>query len=422
MKRIKLSSVILVALVTYFIMNYRLSPFDTPIWLFGVIFLTLLLYVVTDLFTLSQKRYSLIKIALIILIFFEVVGSSFVSAIIVRHQSAPLDKYSFYMVHDTVIQQELAMRFLIHGKNPYNVSYFGTPLELWPYSDTKINPALYYFVDEPFYIIFPIPFYFLSVHSIGYFDGRIVLLILFAACFFLALKVPSKLEDKLLFSTLLIFNPATLGYTLEGRSDFFMFAFFLFSLWLLTIKKNIWSAILLGLSFAVKQSVWPAFPFYFGYLYFKKGLKPAINSLIWFSLTFLVFVIPFLIWDSKAFLDSTVGFLSGTVAHSYPISGYGFGALLTQSGWIKNNESYFPFLIFQIALGMPLLIFLMEWLKKYKSINALIASYAIFLFVYWYFSRYFNNSHVAYLSTLFITACFWPEESANASNIKEKTD
>lgn len=409
MKRLHLDSVLLLALVIPFIMTYRISPGDTPFWLFGLIFLGLLLYIILDILSLGKNTYYFLKRILLWFLIVIVLGSAFVSAIIVRHKTAPV-----YMIHDIVLQQESAIRFFLDGKNPYAVTYFGTPLEQWNYSDKEKNPALYHFVMQPFYLVFAMPFYFVSVSFLGFFDGRIPLFFLFLTLLVFAdLLVKQDSENKkFTFLVLLSFNPAMLPYIIEGRSDIFMFAILFAGLFFLQKNKYVISSILVALSFAVKQSIWPLFPLYFAYLYFKiKNSKKILINVFIFLLTFSIFVLPFFFWDKKAFLDSTVFYLSGNIPNSYPISGYGFGSLLYEIGVIKDLNSYYPFYIWQIIICMPLLFGLIFFLKKNLNVKRLILCYAIFLFVYWYFSRYFNNSHLAYLSTVFITAYFWPEET-----------
>lgn len=410
MKNIKLDSILLFALLVPFIMTYRISPGTTPYWLFGLIFLGLLSYLSADLIILKEKIKFLLKSVLLTLLIVGSIGAAFYSAIIVRHQTSPI-----YNIHDQVIQQELAIRFLLHGKNPYAVTYFGTPLENWGYSETEVNPALYHFVMQPFYLIFAIPFYLVFAHGVGLFDGRIPLLFLFATLLIAAWKLVKDKQKKLEFIILLGFNPATLGYMLEGRDDVFMFAFLFIALALLHKKRYSWGGVVLALAFAVKQSAWPIFPFYFAYLYFRnKDFKKTVKQIIPFALTFAVIVMPFVAWNIKAFFESTIFYLSGNVIHSYPISGYGFGMILNHIGIIKNVHSYFPFFIFQTVVGIPLAVVLMLWQKRNNTTQRLILSYVIFLFVFWYFSRYFNNSHLGYISMVLITAYFWPQE-----NIKE---
>lgn len=406
MNRLSLSSVLLFPLAIFFIMQYRISPGETPYALFGVIFALLLGFVIVDLISLPKKIYAYVKQILLGVIVILVIGSAFFSAIVVRHQTSPI-----YNIHDIILQQEAAIRFFIHGKNPYATSYFGTPLEQWNYSDKDVNPALYHFVMEPFYLIFALPFYFLMTRTAGFFDARIPLVFLFAVLLILASRVVKDTEKKLLFIILLAFNPATLGYLLEGRSDIFMYTFLFAGFYLLSIKRFAWAGVLIALSFCIKQSAWLVFPFYASYLFFVLGSwKKVLQNMTPFLVIFAGIVLPFYFWNPKAFFDSTVLYLSGDTMHSYPISGYGFGMVLNQIGVISNVHQYFPFTIIQIIIGVPVLVSLLLFLRKRPSVDRLILVYGIFLFVYWYFSRYFNNSHLGYLSMIFITAYFWLSE------------
>ncbi len=406
---IKLNTILLFALLVPFTMTYRISPGATPYWLFGLIFSGLFGYVLLDLsiFEISEKTRNLFKYILLWFLIVFSIGAAFYSAIIVRHQTSPV-----YGVHDIIIQQESAIRLLLHGKNPYSATYFDTPLTAWHYSDTEINPALYHFVMEPFYLLFSIPFYIVMAHGPpGFFDGRIPLLFLFITLLIMAFNLVKEPSKKLEFVILLAFNPATLGYFLEGRDDVFMFAFLFGSLALLYKNKNLLAGIFMALSFAVKQSAWPIFPFYFAYLYFKnKDIKKILFKLVPFVLTFGIIVLPFVIWDINAYFSSTIFYLSGNIPHSYPITGYGLGALLKEFNFIKDSNVYYPFWIWQAVIGAPFLIWLISWQRKDNTVKKLIIVYVLFLFVFWYFSRYFNNSHLGYISMVLITAYYWPHE------------
>lgn len=408
MKLIKFDSVLLFALVIPFIMTYRLSPGDTPLWLFGLIFLSLFVYIGLDInvFNWKQKIIEKIKIFVLWFTILAVIGSAFFAAIVVRHQTSPI-----YNVHDIILQQEAAVKFFLHGTNPYATTYFNTPLAQWHYSDTEINPALYHFVMEPFYLLFAIPFYLVMGHTIGFFDARVPLLFLFSMTLILIQLLIKDTDKKRLFLTIFAFNPATLGYLLEGRDDIFMFAFLFAALFLLHKKKFTWGGVLMALAFATKQSVWPLFPFYVLYLYWEnKDIKKTIINFIPFTLVFSAIVLPFFFWNQKAFLDSTIFYLSGNTAHSYPIAGYGLGALLYQVGIIKNVHATYPFWIWQVVIALPLLLGLLIWQKKGNTTQRLIIAYGLFLFVFWYLNRYFNNSHLGYLAMVFVTAYFWPTE------------
>lgn len=408
MKRLQFDSILLLALVVPFIMGYSLSPGETSYLWFGLIFLGLFAYLGLDLLNLEKGIYFLLKKVLLWFLIFGVIGSAFYATIIVRQQTAPV-----YMIHDMPLQLESAIQFFLQGENPYAVTYFGTPLEEWHYGE-GVNPALYNFVLMPFYLLFSLPFYFASISTIGFFDGRLPLIFLFGALLIMAAKLVKDPTQRLLFLTLLAFNPAMLPYTLEGRSDVFMFSFMFAGFYLLHKKRLALAGIPMALAFAVKQSAWPILPFFLVYLWYRtdgahrlnKSLRVLKNLLPSF-LTFAVIVLPFFFWDSKAFLEDTIFYLSGTAPYSYPISGYGFGMLLNQLGIIKDLNVYYPFIIWQVFIGLPALVILFRYLRKQPNVQRLIVCYGLFLFVFWYFSRYFNNNHLGYLSMVFITANFW---------------
>lgn len=408
MKNIKFDSILLFTLVIPFIMTYSLSPSNTPFWLFGLIFLGLIIYIVVDLdfFKIRIITGPSFKNLLSWVMVVGVIWSVLFSAIVTRHQSSII-----YGVHDIILQQEAAIKFLVHGINPYSVTYFNTPLLQWHYSDSQINPALYHFVMEPFYLIFAVPFYLVLGHTLGFFDARIPLFILFITLLIFIWKTVKEDDQKRTFMILMALNPATLSYFIEGRDDIFMYVFLFAAFYFLQKKKILISVLALALAFATKQSAWPIFPFFAAFLYFKtKSIKKTIVSLVPFLGILAILIAPFFFWNPYAFLDSTIFYLSGSTQHSYPIAGYGIGALFNQLGLIKNVNGYYPFWILQVIIALPLLLFFIYWQKRNNTVKKLIIIYGIFLFVFWYLSRYFNNSHLGYLSMVFITAYFWPEE------------
>ena len=137
-----------------------------------------------------------------------------------------------------------------------------------------------------------------------------------------------------------------------------------------------------------------------------------------FTVAFGLVTLPFLLWDARAFFDSTILYLSGSLPTSYPISGYGIGMVLNQFGLIKDLQQYFPFWILQLVIGLPVLVYLIYQLHKQPTVRNLLLFYGIFLFVFWYMSRYFNNSHVGFLTSIFIVAYFWPE-SETKKNVRK---
>lgn len=418
MINISLSSALLFALIIPLITKYTLWPEGDPYLLYTLIFLGLIFYLFLDLKMKEKGASGIIhrlKLITLLGVLILSLGSVMVTSIITRHQRAPI-----FNVHDIILQVETGTQYLLAGKNPYAENYLGTPLEEWEYREMgnkAVNPALYHFVMPPFYLIFHLPFYFASMIYPHYFDARIVLIFLLCTTIFLTIKLTKSDENQLLFITLLALNPANLNYFIEGRSDFFVFAFLFASWFLLSQKKLAFSGVVLALALGSKQSAWPILPLYLAYLFFeKKGdIMAVIRNLLPGIFTAFVIFIPFLVWNFKAFWESNFLYLAGGLPNSYPISGYGFGMLLYQFGLIKDIHANYPFYIWQILFGLPLLIVLIRWQQRDNAVRKLIFAYGIFLFVFWYFSRFFNNNHLAYLSMIFIATLFWPTSDAEVS-------
>ncbi len=399
------------------LVKYRLLPVEGEPYLlhaviFGLLGIVSIIEFTPKIFSKSWPRENFGHLA-----FFLIIGAVFFGAlftlIVDRGRVAP---GSAYGVHDIVIQLEAALQFLSQDKNPYKEIYIDTPLREWAYTELgkgAVNPALYHFVMPPWYLLFAFPFYAGWSRSFGYFDGRLPLLFTFVA---IILVLWHWFRDKnyakvaILVSLL---SPLVAGYNLEGRSDGFALFWLLASLWLLEDKRVIRSAIFLGFAITSKQTIWFAVPFWAIYLFVKNGGWRILiqASLVVFGMV-TILVGPFLAWDSGAFLDSVIFYLSGNTAAAYPISGYGWGMLLYSWGLIRDLHGYFPFIWWQAGLGVPVFIITSVYLKRRTTMSNLLFSYGVGLLIVWYFSRYFNNSHIAFVGTIFSLALIksWDEQ------------
>lgn len=414
-----LSSVLLFVFSIPVVTRYRIFPVaGTPYWLFGFLFFFLLCHLVlsfVSLWGLTGKLPDRMKHILFWMMLVIVLGGTMVTAIVDRSRTAPV-----YGVHDIILQQEAAMRYLLQGNNPYKETYFGTPVESFRYDEggrPAVNPALYHFVMPPWYLLFPFGFYFISTPLLGYFDGRMALVVLAFALFFLVFRWFKHREIGLLAVTLLALSPATVDYLIEGRSDVFALFWLVWAFFLLDKKHVFWSGMVYGLALMSKQTIWFSLPFYLAYAWWKtKDRRVAGINILGMLVTTGAVAAPFFLWDANAYLASTVFYLSGTGSNAYPIAGYGWGMVLWGLGFIKDLHAQYPFLLWQVIFGLPALIILLRLLKKRLSLSAVWFGYAAFLFVVWYFSRYFNNSHLGYLSSLFVLAgCFLLDEQGARS-------
>lgn len=387
-------TILLLALSLPWPLKYRIFPMDgTPYILFGVYFALLLLYVAVDLAwirTGSLQSKWRAKLVVLFGVIGIAAGGPLLTAIVDRSRVAPV-----FGVHDIILQLEAAMRFLIEGKNPYAVTYFGTHMEAWHYAELgkdAVNPALYHFVMPPWYLLFPFFFYpFLWIF--GFFDGRLPLLFTFFGTLVILAFWIKDYQKKILALIITAFHPVMFDYLLEGRSDYFAFFWLLLALFLYDRKKHVWAAAVFALALLSKQTIWLSLPFVLLYARTKRLLVMSA-----FLGTVALVLGPFLLWNAGAFWQSTVAFLQGTTPVSYPVAGYGWGMVLYQLGFIKDLHAYYPFIYWQLGAGVPVLLFLIRWLQTKATAGRLLIAYSVFLFVFWYFSRYFHNSHLGYIS------------------------
>ncbi len=405
-----IDAILLFTLSVPVVMKYRiLSIVGTPYWLFGLLFVALVANVLLAYRSMVIPKINPVlertRDLLIWFVLLVVVGGTTVTAMVDRSRVAPV-----WGVHDIILQQEAAMRYLIVGKNPYKETYFGTPVGSFNYDEPgnteAVNPALYHFVMPPWYLLFPFGFYVVGITLFGFFDGRMALLFCLSGILVILWK---WLKDKSLARlavTVVALSPSVIDYFIEGRSDIFAFFWFLAALFLLQNKKLITASIVFGLAVMSKQTIWIAVPFYAVYI-----ISITINdrgrmwkSFASTSLVVIALAAPFLVWDGRAFIDSVILYLLGGTAGSYPVSGYGLGMVLYSAGIIRDIHAAYPFFLWQAGFGIPVLLLLLRWVWKKPSISTLLFGYGTFLTVFWYMSRYFNNSHIGYITLIFVVA------------------
>lgn len=391
-----IDTVLLLALSLPWPLKYRIFPMEgTPYILFGIYFVLLFIYA-----ALGKKWRA--KLVVLFAIIGIAAGGPLVTAIVDRSRVAPV-----FGVHDIILQLEAAMRFLLAGINPYAVTYFGTHMEPWHYAEfgkDMINPALYHFVMPPWYLLFTF-FFYPFVKIFGFFDGRLPLLFTYFGTLAILAVWIKDYQKKILAIIITAFNPVMFDYLLEGRSDHFAFFWLLLALFFWQRKKFVLAAVIYALALLSKQTIWLSFPFV---LLYARTKRPLVLGA--FIGTVALILGPFLIWDAAAYWESTVAFLQGATPVSYPVAGYGWGMVLYQLGVIKDIHAYYPFIYWQIGVALPVLWFLLRWFRTKVSAGRLLIAYSVFLFVFWYFSRYFHNSHLGYISLVLSVGYFLYEE------------
>jgi len=425
-RNISLDAVLLFILVILSLeILYKSPGISTGIifWIIG--FILLAVYLILDIKIKTQFIYLYKSIIIVFLISWLFLPFMF-QDILMQYKI----KQVLY-THDGAQQIEEGVKYLLQGKNPYAENYINTPLEhLWGgkiidiHGEKIQNPAIYHFVYLPGYILFSLPFYLIGMSITGWYDQRIIYIILFFLTLFVIYKIPPKASDKILSLIILGFNPLLLYYFIGGTNDIFVFFWIILSIYLLHINKIKLSSLFFGLAVVSKHMAWFLIPFYFIFLWlkdeglsFKEKLKNIFKKVYPFILIVILAVLPFLIWDFNSFIEDIYRYPAGMLTTSFPITGHAYASLLIFLKIIASDRDYYPFWIIQLIFCLPLLYFLIKMQIKNNSLSLVMFNHGLLLFIFWFFSRSFNEHYIGYLSLVFITAYFFDDQEKIDDNI-----
>lgn len=361
-------------------------------------FACLLLYIALDWFGKQgapQRLYRTKLILIYVIVFLTIVAQAGL-LITLRYFQGPAS-----FTHDGgVIQTEEAARYLLHGQNPYVEDYVNTPMAEW---GIDLKTALYHFPYLPWTFVSAAPFYWLFNTLVGWYDQRIVYLLLFVVMMWLAPKLAAAPDDKLCLTMILGLNPIMGNDIIFGQNDsFVLFWVVLFAYGLLRRRWH-WTGIGLGLALASKPTAWFLVPFFLVYLWGSLGKGERVVSAylrrLWPAvLLFAGLVLPFLLWAPGAMFDDVWRWSSGTAETAYQMRGWGFANVVLALQLVESRLDYFPFWIPTAIVGLPLLAALL-WRQFHRdnSVGAMLFGYTLFTLTFLFFSRFLNENYVGYL-------------------------
>lgn len=303
-----------------------------------------------------------------------------------------------------VIQTEVATTFFLQGRNPYLEDYTGTPMAEW---GIQYHTALYHYPYGPWTFVASAPFHALGHALLGWYDQRVLYLLLFAALLWLAARLPGHPRGSPALLMLLGLNPIMASDVIFGQNDIFVLFWLVLSLWLLQRRRYRWASVCCGLAWASKPTAWFILPFYALYL---TGEATHARPLAWGEMArravrrgwpaaavFLGLMLPYLVWSPGAVWDDIWGWSSGTSAVPYQVRGWGFSTLLLGLGLLPDRMAYFPFWALQVAFGLPTLLWLLGRQFRENTLGQMYLGFAGLLFVVLYFSRFLNENYVGFL-------------------------
>ena len=381
--------------------------------LFALTLAALLVYFVVDL-AWRGRRQLVGKWLLLALIITTAVVLPTGKLILLRAGSGPAS----YTHDGGVIQTEATIRFLLEGRNPYVEDYTETPMAEWGFSEYRT--ALYHYPYLPWTFLFSAPFYLLG-QALGFYDQRLVYLLLLIVALALAPKLASTPRRGLALVALLALNPLMALDVIFGQNDVFVLAWLIYSLvawsaWRTAQAQGggnrfLWiSLICFGLACASKPTAWFFAPFY-GLLLLVdspggagstwRDLGRAIPRAIgraWPALvTVAVLLLPYLLWDSYAFYDDVWRWSSGQGETGYQIWGWGGSNFVLALGLVSGRFEQWPFWLTQLLVAVPLLIWFLRRQQRANTLGQAAWHYGMFLFGFFYASRFLNENYLGFI-------------------------
>lgn len=369
-----------------------------------------LLYLLVDLAG-SVRRTLRLKWLLLAAILTTAVFLPTAELILLRQGSGPAS----YTHDGGVIQTEATIRFLLQGKNPYVEDYTDTPMAEWGFS--AYRTALYHYPYLPWTFLFSAPFYLLG-QATGFYDQRIVYLLLLLLALILVPRLTAEPRRRLALVALIGLNPLMALDVIFGQNDVFVLCWLLYSLvawsaWRRAPQRRsmlLLSLLCFGLACASKPTAWFFAPFY-GLLLLTpgevqpaegwRGLGRAVAIAIrraWPALAVVALILlPYILWSPFAFYDDVWRWSAGQGETGYQIWGWGASNFVLALGLVPDRFGQWPFWALQIAVALPLLLYLLRRQLRDNSLPAAAWHYGLFLFAFFYAGRFLNENYLSFI-------------------------
>ncbi|GAB4530504.1 MAG: hypothetical protein Kow0063_08690 [Anaerolineae bacterium] len=380
-----------------------------------------LAYLLVDAFgeRIGERVESGVKMGLVLGIILLLVFGQTALFIGLRHISGP----AAYTHDGGVIQTEVTIEYLLAGVNPYVADYLDTPMALW---GTEYRTALYHYPYLPWTFLFSAPFYLASHAAIGWFDQRLVYLLLFALTLALAQGLARRPVDRLGVVMVIGLNPTLASDVIFGQNDSFVLFWVVLALALLRLAETrggegfrLLSAAVLGLACASKPTAWFLVPFWAFYLLCDRwsgGWQAGGRWVVtlarraWpLAVVFLIVVGPWFVWDPAAMFDDVWRWSAGTAEAPYQIRGWGLSNFVLAFSLVPDRLAYWPFWILELLIATPLLIASLWRQARHNTLAEMLYHYGLLLFGFFYVSRFLNENYLGYLLAIFALAYFSQE-------------
>jgi Glycosyltransferase family 87 len=314
-----------------------------------------------------------------------------------RQASAP-----WYFVNDSTYQIELAGDLVRHGHNPYGHDYSGGGLERW-YPAAGFDPAFRQVALRHFAYF---PGTALTAAGWGVLpepvdDYRLFDLLATIGIFGAFLLFRAPLAWRLALGTAAAANPLAVRAVWFGTADAPSLLCLVLAFALLSRRRLVWAALLLGLAVCLKQFALVAVPFFAVALAaFRPPRAVVRNAVAAFVAPLVAGVLPFFVADPGAFWRDTVTYGGST----YRIVGYGLSNLFLKSGIVDDRFGSYPFFWLALLVWLPVTAWLVWNQRRVGRLWAASAAFAVSIFVLFFISRVFQTSYLIWPLTAILVA------------------
>jgi hypothetical protein len=297
-------------------------------------------------------------------------------------------------VNDSTYQIELAGNLVRHGHTPYGRNYTGTGLERWyPTAGFPVGRKqvalrhLAYFPGTPLtaaaWTVLP--------HPLD--DYRFFVLLCTVGLFFAPLAFRGPLALRIAVGAALAANPLAVRAVWFGTADAPSLLCVVLAFALLSRRRLIEAAALLGLAVVLKQFALVALPFFaVSALALRPNRASVARAAGVFALIVVAAFLPFLVADAGAVWRDTVAYGGST----YRIIGYGLSSLFLKAGIVDDRYGSYPFVWLLLFVWLPIT----AWLVWNQARDARrwvgAASFAVSMFVLLFISRVFQTSYLVW--------------------------
>lgn len=258
----------------------------------------------------------------------------------------------FAALIDGVLLNDAAADRLLHGENPYVGDYLDTRMRAFYLSDVPVNFGLSRYVYMPGMLLLDVP-----VRALGGDRANFSWLFLLGlpALAAAALSVGRTALEREAAVIAVALNPLfELDYFYQLNDLFFLSAA-LAAIGMLRRGRYLLGGVFAGLALDLKQQAVLFVPLLTIYVLRRLRAAEQVRLLVAGLVTVAVVVLPFLLWDARAFLAGTAGFFYGSGVDSYPIRGIGLQGLLLRAGVIHNRWDAFPAALIQVPVVLAVL-------------------------------------------------------------------